>query len=314
MRSELSEIGAVALTVVGVGVAAGLLVAILIAVRGASGDDPVDLDRAMIRRYLAEHPVVLRLARLAPRDTAPAAVEALALAFVIVVFVGTLVGIFLLMVRNEIGLVRADTPIAEWAAKNATDSGTMLMRELSKFGGTEYVLIGAVVVTAIAVSRDRRWAVPLYVVATMIGQFLVSNSIKWIVERARPDLANLTGFSGTSFPSGHAVAGAAAWACVAFLLGRRRSKAFRAVLYGLAAAIGVIVAGTRVALGVHWTTDVIIGAIIGWAWFAICTLVFGAARTRNDEQITIAGKIDRFEIRTPGTGRRKDPTMRDSSR
>ena len=149
----------------------------------------------------------------------------------------------------------------------------------------------------------------------MIGQFLVSNSIKWIVERARPDLANLTGFSGTSFPSGHAVAGAAAWACVAFLLGRRRPKAFRAVLYGLAAGIGVIVAGTRVALGVHWTTDVIIGAIIGWAWFAICTLVFGSGPARaNDEPITIAAKIDRFEIRTPGTGSRQDPTMRDSSR
>ncbi|MGB3735946.1 MAG: hypothetical protein WA964_13400, partial [Ilumatobacter sp.] len=138
----MSEIGAVAFNVVGVGVAAGLLVAMLVAVRGAPGGDPTDLDRAMIRRYLAEHPVVLRLARLAPRDTAPAAVEALAIAFVIVVFVGTLVGIFLVMVRNEIGLVRAATPIAEWAATTATDSVTTLMRELSKVGGTEYVLIG----------------------------------------------------------------------------------------------------------------------------------------------------------------------------
>lgn len=291
--SELSEIGAVAFTVVGVGVAAGLLVAILVVVRGSSDDDTTDLDRATIRRYLAQHPVVLRVARLAPRDSAPAVVEALAIAFVIVVFVGTLVGIFLVMVRNEIGLVRADTPIAEWAATNATDSGTTLMRELSKFGGTEYILIGAVAVTAIAVSRDRRWAVPLYVVATMIGQFLVSNSIKWIVERARPDLANLTGFSGTSFPSGHAVAGAAAWACVAFLVGRRRSMFARAALYGLAAAIGAIVAGTRVALGVHWTTDVIIGAIIGWAWFAICTLVFGAAGIRTGASIKIAAEVDR---------------------
>lgn len=196
----------------------------LVAVRPASGDDAVDLDRATIRRYLAADPVVLRPARIAPKRIASAAAEGLAIAFVIVVLVGTLVGILLVMVRNEIGLVRADTPIAEWAATNATDSGATLMRELSKFGGTEYVLIGAVVVTAIAVSRDRRSAVPLYVVSAMIGQFLVSNSIKWIVERARPGPANLTGLSGTSFPCGHVVAGDAAWACVAFLLGRDGRK------------------------------------------------------------------------------------------
>lgn len=310
----MSEIGVVAITVVGLGVVAGVLVVVLVAVRRSPDDDPVELDRATIGRHLSEHPVVLRLARLAPQRAAPALVEALAIAAVIIVIAGAAVGTFLVMVRNEIGLVRADTPIAEWAATNATDRGTTLMRELSKFGGTEYVVIGAIAVTAIAVRRDRRWAIPLYVVATMIGQFLLSNSIKWIVERARPDLANLTGFSGTSFPSGHAVAGAAAWACVAFLLGRRQSKSTRAALYGLAAAIGVIVAGSRVALGVHWTTDVIIGAIIGWAWFAICTLVFGAARMRGGEPITIAADIDPLESEAWGSGSRRDPKTRDSHR
>ena len=110
---------------------------------------------------------------------------------------------------------------------------------------------------------------------TIGGQFLLSNGIKWIVDRARPTISPLTGFAGTSFPSGHAVAAAATWACVAFLLGRRRHRPGRAVLFGGAVAIAVAVAATRVALGVHWTTDVVAGLFVGWTWFALCAIAFG---------------------------------------
>ena len=37
----------------------------------------------------------------------------------------------------------------------------------------------------------------------------------------------------------------------------------------------MIVAGTRVLLGVHWLTDVLAGLAVGWAWFALWSIAFG---------------------------------------
>ena len=35
------------------------------------------------------------------------------------------------------------------------------------------------------------------------------------------------------------------------------------------------VACTRIFLDVHWLTDTIAGLLLGWAWFAACSVAFG---------------------------------------
>jgi undecaprenyl-diphosphatase len=108
----------------------------------------------------------------------------------------------------------------------------------------------------------------------------MANTIKFFVDRTRPSLLPLTGFSGTSFPSGHATAAAATYAAFALLIGRRRSLDVRAASAGAAVGFAILIAGSRVLLGVHWFTDVVAGLVLGWAWFAVCSLAFGGRLLR----------------------------------
>jgi undecaprenyl-diphosphatase len=299
---------AVSLVVILIGVAAGLVSGVVVASTSTPDLDDPHIQRNTIRRAIADHSLVRLVARAVPRRAGPALAEAIAIAAVLVVGGAVVIGITLAMIRTDTGLARIDTPIAEWAAQNASEGSTTVMRELSKFGGTAYVVVAAVAVAVYSARRDRGRAAVLFVVVAMIGQFLVSNSIKWSVDRARPTLSNLTGFAGTSFPSGHAVAGAAVWTSVAFLLGRGRSRTVRGVLFGVAVGLGVIVAGTRVALGVHWTTDVIIGVVIGWAWFVICALLFGGRRLQPADPVRVA----REDTTSTPPARRTPPRSRGS--
>ena len=265
----------VAGVVIGLGTLAGL--AATAAAWRWSRSDPTDphVERRTVRRFLGEHPLVKRLVRRHHPSASAATAEALGLAAAAVVVGAAMAGAILLMIKTRTGFARADTPFANWAAEHATEASTGVMRAISEFGGTTYVVAAALAVTSIELMRDRRWAVPVFVAMTIGGQFLLSNGIKWIVDRARPTISPLSGFAGASFPSGHSVAAAATWACVAFLLGRRRHRHARAVLLGGAVAIAVAVAATRVALGVHWTTDVVAGLLVGWTWFALCAIAFG---------------------------------------
>ncbi len=292
----------VAGAVIAVGAAAGGL-ATWIGWRGARpGPDPTDphLSRRTLWRWLQRHPVAAeRLHEQHPEPTATAA-GLLATAGAVLTVAATVAGVVLLMIQTHSGLARADRPLAQWAADHASDRSTDVLRFITEFGGTRLVVIGAVAVALGELIRDRRAEIPLYVAVTVAGQFALSNLIKIAVDRARPDLAPLAGFAGTSFPSGHSTAAAATWACIAFLLARRRPRHVRAALIGGAVALAVSVAATRVMLGVHWTTDVVAGLVLGWAWWLLVTTAFGGRRMHLGEPVVVAEQLsDDVETGSP---------------
>jgi membrane-associated phospholipid phosphatase len=245
------------------------------------------LEPRSIAREVAAHALLRRVLRRDPRaDVTTAAL--LVVALVLVVVVAASLSAIWLMIRAEAGLALGDDPVARWAADNAEPWSSDVLGQVSRLGGTGAVVIFSLVVAAIGFRRQPTLAVPLFILLTAGGQFALSNAIKWSVDRARPDLLQLTGHAGTSFPSGHATAAAATYACFALVLGRGRSRRARAALVAMATGITAAVGATRVFLGVHWLTDVIAGTLLGWAWFAVCSIAFGGRILRFGAPIDVA--------------------------
>ncbi len=216
---------------------------------------------------------------------------ALTLALVLTVAGGVAVGVLLLTVRRHVGFARWDLGAARWGAVHATATSTPILRDVSQLGGTLGVLGVALLVGALEWHRRPSRGIVIFLAVLLVGQNLLANGIKVLVNRARPDLDQLTGFSGSSFPSGHATAAAAAYAGLALVMGRGRTRRVRALLAGGAAAVAVGVATTRILLGVHWLTDVMAGLALGWAWFGLCSIAVGGRLLRFGEPVVVAEHV-----------------------
>lgn len=199
----------------------------------------------------------------------------LTLALVAVVVGGLVLGTLAYLVRTSSHLVDVDASVAQWGADHSgrvSDRGLNLLTQL----GETYtaVLVVAVVSVIGYLQRPSRW-IPVFLVTVLVGEWLLVNGIKELLDRVRPTLNPITETLGPSFPSGHTTAAAAIWAAAALVLGRGMSRHGRAVLAGAAVGIAVAVACTRIFLDVHWMTDTIAGLFLGWAWFAACSIAFG---------------------------------------
>jgi len=228
------------------------------------------------------------LSRLDPNSATGLILSA---AVVLFVFGAALVGLVLFMIHTNTGFARLDRSASLFGAHHATALSTRVLKVYTQIGGALVIVPLGVVVAVVESIRQRSVAVVMFLTLVVGGQFLVANVIKSFVGRARPHFDQLTGFSGTSFPSGHAVATAACFAAFALVIGRRRSLGVRALLTGLAIGLATGIAWTRVMLGVHWLTDVLGGLALGWAWFALCSVAFGGYQLRFGAPVKTAAEM-----------------------
>lgn len=253
--------------VIAVAVAAGLLGFVVSASRAVVLDPTGPIERhPRVRRFLRER---------FDRDTRRGFL--LTVAFGLVFGVAVVVGLLLDMVNAGSGLAELDDEVAEWGASHASSTAVDVLEVVTHLGGTPVVIVVLGLTAAYGWARWHSLEVLAFVAAVGIGQSVIVNLLKVIVDRERPAVMQLVDVHGPSFPSGHSAA-AACWAAVAFVLGRGRSRMVQALLAAAAVLIAVAVAASRALLGVHWLTDIVAGLAIGWGWFALVVLAF---RTRE---------------------------------
>jgi membrane-associated phospholipid phosphatase len=193
---------------------------------------------------------------------------------------GFLLALLAYLVRGNATLHSLDTSAARWGDDHATHLTTRVLYWITDLGDWPVVPAVAIAVGLFELRRmPNRYLVP-FLVVVILGDQLITTAIKDAIDRARPTLNPVAAALGPSFPSGHSSTAASFYAALALIVARRRDPHVRALVTGLAVAVAVGVAASRVLLDVHWLSDVIGGLALGWAWFALCAIAFGGRLLR----------------------------------
>ena len=190
---------------------------------------------------------------------------------------GVVFALILALVASQWAPLRAvDTGVVDAlnAAVNAWPWVVPLLQFITDLGGSEAAWLLLPVATVwLLVRRAPRLAV--YVAVTGLGSAVLNTGVKALVDRARPlvDMPVLAA-PGASFPSGHAMGSTITFGVLLLVflpvLPPRLRRPATAAVVALVAAIGV----TRVALGVHFPSDVLGGWLLGVLWLAVTAAAF----------------------------------------
>jgi membrane-associated phospholipid phosphatase len=245
--------------------------------------DPT-LPEAAVRRSLRHHPKVRRfIAERMDRNTAGGFM--VSAAFVVTFVVASAMGLLMALIDRSDTLQEIDQSVAAWGSEHATSRSVDVIKLVTHLGSTPVMLSALVLAATADYARRHKAEVFAFAATVGLGELLLNNLIKVLVRRDRPEILQLMGAGGFSFPSGHSAAAAAGWSAVALILGRNRPRMIRAILSAAAALLAISVATSRALLGVHWVSDVIGGLAFGWGWFLLVAIIFGGRRQRFGDPV-----------------------------
>lgn len=165
-----------------------------------------------------------------------------------------------------------DEPLLERVMAVRSPALDALVTAYTHVGGPVGMTVLTVTVMVVLARAQRSWTPVVLVTAAAAGSLLMTVAGKPLVGRSRPDLEDAVPpyEYSASFPSGHSLNSFVIAGAVAYLLVvRQRSRPARVLTIAAAAAFSITMALSRVYLGHHWFTDVLVAQTLGAAWLAV---------------------------------------------
>ncbi len=198
-------------------------------------------------------------------------------------------GVAVLVATEPAWFVDADQHVS--ASTQATAAGSPWVSTLAQavtLLGSGWVALALVLAVGGALLVARRPFLAFWLAAAVGGSALLNTVVKAGVQRDRPDYpGTVIDPLGSSFPSGHSQSVVVTWVSVLLVVG------WATVLAGQAARVASVlfvvlavaaVGWSRVAMGVHWPSDVLGGWSLGSAWVLAATAaLLGVPSRRADD-------------------------------
>jgi undecaprenyl-diphosphatase len=276
----------------------------------AGFSQPSDRVATEIGHVIAHHTRVRRVHRFlrARLDPETATGIALSVGLLLILLAGLLIGTLAYLVRSSPRLADLDRSVGQWGVDHSQTWSTDALELMTLLGDKKVIVVLALVVAAVEyIRRPSHWVLP-FLAIVIVGEVLLTNGIKDVLDRVRPEFNPIAETLGPSFPSGHSAGAAAFFGAAALLMSRGRTPQQRALVFGIAAGIAAAVACSRVMLGVHWLSDVIAGVLFGWAWFSACSIAFGGRLLHFGAPAEKAAEVVDEETHEPPPVRRPTPS------
>lgn len=218
--------------------------------------------------------------RLDPDERYGLRVTLFALAFLLVAIP---FGLLLDQVKNNGRMVRLDTAAArhlhEWVRES--DALVTDLKFLTFFGSPSWFYV-IVIPSVVWVWRQGHPRLAVFLIVTTLGGGLLDTIVKEAVDRARPSLVDPVATAhGKSFPSGHTMSSTFTYGALILVFLPVIGRRYRPVVLGGAILLVASIGFSRLALGVHYISDVVGGFVLGLAWLAASTAAFSIWRVER---------------------------------
>jgi len=194
-----------------------------------------------------------------------------------VVAAGLVFGTLLLLVHfHWTPMLRLDQSLADglnnWVAPRP--AAVAVLKAVSSAGGSGFTVpLVAVVVVLLLIRRRPRLAV--YLAVTGLGAALLDPSLKALVGRVRPVVADPVAYGmGNSFPSGHTLGSTVVYGALTLVFLALVRARWRVWFVAAAAVLVFAIGLSRIGLGVHFLSDVLAGWALGLAWISATAYAF----------------------------------------
>lgn len=200
-----------------------------------------------------------------------------------VVLVAVPFGLLLDQVVRSGPLTAADTSAADalhrWVRRSPGVVGPL--RVVSFLGSPAWlaVVVGATAVYALV---RQRWRLAMFLLVTTLAGGAINSAVKATVDRDRPALdPPVATARGYSFPSGHAMSSTVAYGALLLVLIPVVPRPARKPAVGGVVVLVAAIGATRLALGVHYLSDVLGGFALGLGWLSASTAAFSVWRVER---------------------------------